>query len=68
MVMKASGDAENLAVLGHKVEIFIDISHFIIQKRWIFKPLLKVFSRKTIKYFTYENKPYAFTNFVDGER
>lgn len=44
MVLKASRDSENLVVLGHKMQVFADISPSTMQKRWALKSLFQVLS------------------------
>lgn len=60
--MKASRANENLAVLGHKVQIFVDILPYTIQKRRALKPLLQTLSRKAIKYWWSFSLCMYFTN------
>lgn len=74
-VMKTSRALDKLLHV-HQVQIFTDLSPYTVQKRHALKPLLQVLMQKEIMYrwafslrlnFSYQNKPYGFSSFGEGE-
>lgn len=66
----------NVTVMGHPVQIFVDISQSTIQKRRALKPLLSHLINHHIKYhwsfpfklaFLYKGRSYSFNSFQSGE-
>lgn len=46
--MRRSWEADALTIQGHPVQIFADLSPYIIQKRRSLKPLLQVLNQKHV--------------------
>lgn len=76
-MIKRSQAAETLVFKGHPIQIFADLSPYIVQKRWSLKPLIQVLPQKELSYrwfflfhlnFSYCNKSCGFYSFQEGER
>lgn len=77
-VIRRSRGSENLKLLGHRIQIFADLSPYTVQKRHSLKPLLQLLLEKEVTYrwsfllrlnfFSFRNKSYSFSSFAEGER
>lgn len=63
-MMKCSQDSPSLAMQGHKIQIFADLSPCTIQRRLTLNPYCWHFPRPS---FTLQNKFYTFLSFAEGE-
>lgn len=75
-IMSEARSKGDLTLLGHPVQIFVDISQLTIQKRQALKPLLMHLINHHIKNqwsfpfrlsFAYKSKTHSFANFREGE-
>lgn len=76
-IMRRARSSDNLKLMGHKIQIFADLSPYTVQKRRSLKPLLQLLIEKAIIYrwsfplrlnFSYRNKSFGFSSFAEGER
>lgn len=75
--MKKSRNSDNRTLNEHKIQIFADLYPYAVQKRRSLKPLHQILIDKEITYrwsfplrlnFSYRNKDFSFSSFVEGER
>lgn len=71
-----SRDSDKLTIKGHQIQVFADLSPYIVQKCHSLKPLLQVLMQKELAYrwafpfrlnFSHQNKSYSFSFFVEAE-